>query len=467
MARNNKSIALFGGSFNPPGLHHIDIVRRLAAQFDIVKVVPCGPRPDKKTTNDIAPIHRAAMVDLAFGNIAPNVEVELFDLENGTYTPNCELEARYRTEGDVWHVVGMDIVEGGARGASQIHTVWRNGRHMWDTARFCVVLRDGYDLRDGSLPRNTRTIIPAFSGSSSEIRDRCFHRYSYRELVTEPLAEYIERHNLYRGGKEADNTTACFPEPRIHLVVDRRNDRALRVQEKLQHLHSEDDFALVVVAGGDGTMLHAIQKLWRQRKPFFGINTGHRGFLLNNVAREVSEDFLTQEFHALFSPLLYVEAIDSEGRRTPALAFNDAAMLAELGKTGWFEVAVNGEIYQKRMRGDGVLVATAAGSSAYARAMGANPLPLGTKLLVVVGSNVDSPARWDRGANIPLEALVTFRNADVTRWRKTYAFADGKDLGEAAGLHVRTSRIAAAELLFTPDHDVRRKLLQAQFPRSD
>src|SRR2546421_10401132 len=43
-----------------------------------------------------------------------------------------------------------------------------------------------------------------------------------------------------------------------------------------------DDPNVVLVIGGDGTMLHAIREHWRLRLPFYGINTGHMGFLLND-----------------------------------------------------------------------------------------------------------------------------------------------------------------------------------------
>ncbi|MDB6137426.1 MAG: ppnK, partial [Verrucomicrobiaceae bacterium] len=59
-------IALFGGSFNPPGLHHQRIALALLARFDEVLVVPCGPRSDKSSTNMLPPVYRAAMTGMAF-----------------------------------------------------------------------------------------------------------------------------------------------------------------------------------------------------------------------------------------------------------------------------------------------------------------------------------------------------------------------------------------------------------------
>ena len=59
-----------------------------------------------------------------------------------------------------------------------------------------------------------------------------------------------------------------------------------------------------MVVGGDGTMLRAIRQHWRLRLPFFGINTGHLGFLLNDSAEA---DPAAQELVLYHLPLLRVE----------------------------------------------------------------------------------------------------------------------------------------------------------------
>src|SRR5687767_9285004 len=101
-------IALYGGSFNPPGEHHRQTARALAEHVDQVIVVPCGPRPDKPVTHDVPAIHRATMVDMTFRR-EPKARVELLDLETSHFTPHCELVRRFAAEGpgnhEVWHVV--------------------------------------------------------------------------------------------------------------------------------------------------------------------------------------------------------------------------------------------------------------------------------------------------------------------------------------------------------------------------
>jgi nicotinic acid mononucleotide adenylyltransferase len=113
----SKATAIFGGSFNPPGLHHRHIAAEVREAVGRVTMVPYGPRPDKPSTDGVDPVHRAAMADLAFGNL-DGVEVDLFDLEEPTFTRTHALEQKYAGLGigEVWHVVGADKVAGGRRG---------------------------------------------------------------------------------------------------------------------------------------------------------------------------------------------------------------------------------------------------------------------------------------------------------------------------------------------------------------
>src|SRR4029077_4867503 len=112
--------------------------------------VPCGPRPDKKHHGLVEPVYRAALNDLTFGNI-DNVEVDLFHLEMATFTRTDELEARYRHLGEIWHIVGSDLVSGGGECGSFIHRRWKDGPELWGQLNFAVVSRPGSEVADVDL----------------------------------------------------------------------------------------------------------------------------------------------------------------------------------------------------------------------------------------------------------------------------------------------------------------------------
>lgn len=458
----SKKIVIFGGSFNPPGIHHRKIVEILSKEFDEVKVVPCGPRPDKRTTNEIEPIHRAAMVDITFRDIAPNVEVDLFDLENATFTRNQDLEEMYSGEGEVWHAVGVDMVKGGKR--SEIYTSWERGKELWENLRFAVIMRDGHDIEEDDLPPKHIKIDVGRSGSSFNIRAKHFNSESLEGLVTPEVYDYIERYSLYRGVRAADVSNIQISEPRLLIFADPHNKKALELKNKLKHLEDKEHPNLIVVLGGDGTMLHVIRENWRMRLPFLGINMGNLGFLLNDVHGNVSEKMFSDNFILRHAPLIAVDARHKDGSCSKSLAFNDAFVHADPGMAGWFEVEINGQTRIEKLVSDGVLAATPAGSTAYARSMGANPVPIGTDVIVIVGSNVMFPDGWRHGANVTADSNIVFRNADKSGKRKIYGFVDTKKLGEIEEMKIRSSKIAAAEILFVETHDIQIKLDRLQFP---
>ena len=453
----NRTLAVYGGSFNPPGRHHRAIVEQLCRYFDGVVVVPCGPRPDKPFTNDVEPVYRAAMVDLNFRGL-PAARVDLFDLEASTFTRTYELDRAFRGEGEVWHVVSDELVRGGAHGASAIQHTWSRGAELWAEARFAILNRSGRPLDPADLPPRHRVFEVEHDGSSQEIRDRVFHHRPIEDLVIPEVGHFIRRHRLYRGLAAPRLTRFRLERLRCMVIADERNPESRAVARRLE-VHSREDPELIVVAGGDGTMLRAIREHWRRRIPFYGINTGHLGFLLND-SRGI--DPVQQELVLYHMPLLRVEVESLDGRRSSALAFNDAWVERATGQTAWLRLLINDQERIEKLVGDGLLVATAAGSTSYAHAMGATPVPLNTAALLLVGSNVLHPQRW-RPAVLPFETCIEVRTLDPVK-RPLQAFIDGVPQGHVQSLRARVSNIAAVELAFLPDHDPSFKLAKLQFP---
>ena len=87
-----------------------------------------------------------------------------------------------------------------------------------------------------------------------------------------------------------------IPARRLRLFHDPAKPESAAVVAQLKQYESPDPEVIVVV-GGDGMMLRAIRQHCCDGLPFYGINTGHIGFLLNDSKRldfwdeELDEDW--------------------------------------------------------------------------------------------------------------------------------------------------------------------------------
>lgn len=459
-----KQIAIFGGSFNPPGSHHRRIAEELTKKFDEVIVVPHGPRADKATASDVEPIYRATMVDMTFRGL-PSVHVDLYDLEQSVFRRTHILQEHFGERGDIWHVVGTDLIEDGKNRNSFIHRVWENGSELWERFNFAVIMREGSHWDSNDLPPHHQLFELHSEVATPVIRERLYKRQPVDDLVIPEVSKYIDRYGLYRGRIPNKVTKLELTDPRILIVADERNPKAVVWASQLQQYAVADHPNGIVVIGGDGTMLHAIQKYWRLRLPFFGLNAGHLGFLMNDAKELLQSRFTPGELVLRQMPLLYVESLETNGTWKTALSFNDAWVERAKSQAAWIEVKLDGEVRIPKLIADGVLLSTAPGSTAYARSMGAMPLPAETPALLLVGSNVMSPPGW-KSALLSLESQVEFTGLDPDK-RPLNGYAGGFLQGEVQAMRIRLSRIAAVELAFSRGHDMAQKIAQIQFPKGE
>lgn len=443
--------AILGGSFDPPGRHHRRLAERLLDSFDRLVVVPHGCRPDGKPA-DTPSVHRAAMADMAFRGL-DRVTVELCDLEARACTPAHRLAERLASGGEAWHVVPAELVRGGAE--SPVRRLWDRGNVLWREGKFVILRQPNEPLGDDLPPTHqvlpTEPFLPA-----AAIRGRVYNQEDVAAWVDPEVLRYVTRHALYRGTPALKDTAFRVERPRFRLFHDPDHPESRRAVESLLPYES-DDPEVVVVLGGDGTMLRAIRKHWRDRLPFYGLNTGHIGFLLNDQQTRFWERDLT--LYQL--PLLYVRAEGLDGQVKTDLAFNEVWVERGTGQTAWVRLKVDGRVRIEKIVCDGVLVSTAAGSTSYARAMGATPLPFPTPVLTLAGSNVLSPMGF-RPAVLPLTTEVELTTLDPVK-RPLVGYMDGVPLGQVSAVRVRVSRTAAAELAFQPEHDPAVKLAELQF----
>lgn len=136
---------------------------------------------------------------------------------------------------------------------------------------------------------------------------------------------------------------------------------------------------LVISLGGDGTLLRAARLVGNREIPILGLSYGHLGFLTaaspeeSDVLRVVS-DALAGELHVSRRATLSceVESVDDGGEHhvLRERGLNDVAITrAPLSDMVEFHVSVSGHHIDK-LRGDGVVISTATGSTGYALSAG-------------------------------------------------------------------------------------------------
>ncbi len=196
-----KRVVIYGGSFNPPCIHHRQIVEALAKQYDQVIILPCAASRSDKAVNQVSNEDRANMAKLAFAAL-PNTELDLSDVESGRYTPTYRLQEKYAAmfpHDQIWHAVGGDIISGGGKQASQIHTTWQHGAEIWQNLNYAIIARPGYDMPDSDLPPSSEVIrIPNLIGSGTDARGHITKGTLDNALLDAPVKEYIRQHALYQ-----------------------------------------------------------------------------------------------------------------------------------------------------------------------------------------------------------------------------------------------------------------------------
>jgi NAD+ kinase len=130
---------------------------------------------------------------------------------------------------------------------------------------------------------------------------------------------------------------------------------------------------LIVAIGGDGTLLYAARLVAGYSVPLLGINRGRLGFLTDVSADSMLEDVDTvlggrysEDRRSLLAARLEKQGAES----VSALALNDVVVNKwQTGRTMDFETSINGRFVNSH-GGDGIVIATATGSTAYALSCG-------------------------------------------------------------------------------------------------
>ena len=236
-------------------------------------------------------------------------------------------------------------------------------------------------------------------------------------------------------------------------------EAAATLMRRYDHVTPEEA-DVVVALGGDGLMLQVLHRFIDAAKPIYGMNRGTVGFLMNEFRDEDLLERLEAAHRSVIHPLL-METCDTEGRCHRARAINEVYLLRQTHQTAKLRIAVDGHIRLEELIADGVLAATAAGSTAYNLSVGGPILPLNAKLLALTPISAFRPRRW-RGALLPDHARIRIEVLDAGH-RPVAAVADHTEFRRVSTVETWLDEDTNLVLLHDPGHSLDERILREQF----
>ena len=212
----------------------------------------------------------------------------------------------------------------------------------------------------------------------------------------------------------------------VSYSLDRVTARYVGRDDGFDRAALDEEFDLMVVLGGDGTLLSVARGVGKRETPLLAVNMGGLGFLMTTGQDEifsVLEDTLAGRFEVQCRTVL--EAKVYRGGPAPIashLALNDVVVnKAAIARLLQLEIFINEE-YMSTYRADGLIVSTPTGSTAYSLAAG------GPIMLPSVDALCVTPICPHTLSNRPVvvpenaQIRVVFQGGDET----TYMTVDGQ-----------------------------------------
>ncbi len=212
---------------------------------------------------------------------------------------------------------------------------------------------------------------------------------------------------------------------------------------------------LIIVLGGDGSLLNAARAIVSFEVPILGINRGSLGFLADILPQEMESDLsaiLAGNYTHEERTLLHASIERNQKIIAESTALNDVVLYRTgVARMIEFEVYINKQ-FVLRQRGDGCMVATPTGSTAYALS-GGGPilyptLPAFVLLPMMPHTLTSRPMVIDN--NNPIEIIIAENNDVPPRLS-----CDGQfhvDLEPGDILHIKKHK-KALTLIHPPEHD--------------
>ena len=222
----------------------------------------------------------------------------------------------------------------------------------------------------------------------------------------------------------------------------------------------ENDSDIFIVLGGDGFMLQAIKDYMDKEIPFFGINYGSIGFLVNAVSNNDLLTRLEKTQSVQLSPLI-MTAYDQDDKSYTAKAINEVSVLRQTHQAAKLKVSIDSQVRLDELICDGILLATPSGSTAYNLSAHGPILSIESNDLALTPISAFRPRRW-KGAILNNKSVVKLEILESNK-RPVSATADNLEVRNVKSLSIHQDLSLKIILLYDSDHSFEERILNEQF----
>ena len=227
-----------------------------------------------------------------------------------------------------------------------------------------------------------------------------------------------------------------------------------KILKKYKH-YSLNNSNLIVVFGGDGFMLHTLKRFKDRKKPFYGINTGTYGFLMNKISIKNLNRKFSKANPVIISPLEMVVQTKKHLLRK-SIAINEISMFRQSKQAVSLSIKRGNKIIMKKLISDGVLVSTPAGSTAYNLSVHGPILSLNSGKLAITPISPFRPRRW-RGSIVSDKSIIHINNLN-TKKRPLSVVADNFEVRNAIKVKIYINKKIKFTLLYDPENSLNKKI---------
>ncbi len=226
----------------------------------------------------------------------------------------------------------------------------------------------------------------------------------------------------------------------VELLVESRSAKQLQcdsVGVGFDEMCRRSDF--LIALGGDGTLISLCRKSFEYKKPILGVYAGNLGFLTDVNFSEI-EDFIDNIFkdeYRIDTRMMLEVSLHVEGDIQKIVAFNDIVFSrSKLSEMSTVEAYIGGDLINTYY-GDGLIVSTPTGSTAYNISAGGPVVYPLTEALIL--TPVCPHSLTQRPLVLPVNFEVEFKSSDANM----LVIADGQDVYKMGDVESVSIKIAS------------------------